>query len=293
MSALSLGLILLSAVCHATWNLLAKRAGGGALSVWTYSALSALIYAPLALITFLNLERPIPLEGVLAMAISGVLHTGYFVLLQRGYREGDLSLVYPLARGTGPTLSTLAAVLLFGERPSIVAFGGAVLIAVGVFLLAGAATRPVDGVARRTSAAIRTAILYGLATGCFIAVYTLWDKRGVAALGIPPLIYDWGTGFSRTLLLAPLAIPRFADVRREFSRRKREYLGIAILSPLAYILVLTALSTTAVSYVAPAREISILFGTFLGVRALKEGDSRRRLVAAGLMVLGISALALG
>jgi drug/metabolite transporter (DMT)-like permease len=291
-TALSLGLILLSAVCHATWNLFAKRAGGGALSVWTYSALSALIYFPLALITLLTTPRAIPLEGVLAMMVSGVLHTGYFVLLQRGYREGDLSLVYPLARGTGPTLSTLAAVVFFGERPSPVAFAGAMLIGVGVFLLAGARARPAAE-AHRTSSGVRAAVMYGLVTGVFIAVYTLWDKRGVSSLGIPPLIYDWGTGFSRTLLLAPLALPRFAEVRREFALHKKEYLGIAILSPLAYILVLTALSTTAVSYVAPAREISILIGAFFGARLLAEGDSRRRLFAAALMVIGISALALG
>lgn len=291
MTALSIGIILLSAVCHATWNLLAKRAGGGALSVWIYSSLAALIYAPLALIAAATSARPLTLEGALAMLVSGGLHTGYFVLLQRGYREGDLSLVYPLARGTGPTLSTLSAILLFGERPSPIAFGGAVLIGVGVFLLAGAGARA--GAGRRSPEAVRAAIVYGLATGVFIAVYTLWDKRGVSSLGIPPLVFDWGTGFARTLILAPLALPRLSDARREFVAHRREYLGIAVLAPLAYILVLTALSTTAVSYVAPAREISILIGTFLGVRALGEGDARRRLFAAALMVLGISALALG
>ena len=166
------------------------------------------------------------------------------------------------------------------------------LIGAGVFLLASARQRP-SAEAQRTARGVRAAIIYGLVTGVFIAVYTLWDKRGVAALGIPPLIYDWGTGFSRTLILAPLAVPRFAEVRREFAAHKREYLGIAILSPLAYILVLTALSTTAVSYVAPAREVSILIGAFFGARFLAEGDSRRRLFAAALMVLGISALALG
>ncbi len=116
-----------------------------------------------------------PYQGVLAMMVSGVLHTGYFVLLQRGYREGDLSLVYPLARGTGPTLSTLAAVVFFGERPSPVAFAGAMLIGVGVFLLAGARARPAAE-AHRTSSGVRAAVMYGLVTGVFIAGEMLdWD----------------------------------------------------------------------------------------------------------------------
>ncbi|MBX7215164.1 MAG: DMT family transporter [Thermoflexales bacterium] len=291
MTALSLGLILLSAVGHATWNLLAKRVGGGALSVWTYSALAALIYAPLAVFVLASNTKPLGIESLVAMLISGVLHTGYFLLLQRGYRDGDLSLVYPLARGTGPTLSTLAAIALFGERPSPVSLAGAVLIGVGVFLLAGAGARA--GAARRSAHTLRLAIGYGLATGVFIAIYTLWDKRGVSAVGVPPLVFDWGTGLTRALLLTPLALPRWAEVKRNFAAHRRAYLGIALLAPAAYILVLTALSTTAVSYVAPAREISILIGTFFGVRALKEGDGRRRLVAAALMVVGIMALALG
>jgi drug/metabolite transporter (DMT)-like permease len=283
---LALALVLASAVTHATWNLLAKRAGGGVPFVWLFTAVSAAVYAPLAAgAAWMTGTRLGP--GELAfVAGSAVLHLGYFLLLQRGYREGDLSLVYPLARGTGPVLSTAAAVALLGERPSALALAGAALVAGGAFglTLGGSALR--EGGARR-------AVAYGLLTGAFIAAYTLWDRQAVAGLRIPPLVYDGCGGVARTALLLPGVRGRWGEVRREWRVHRREVLGIALLSPLAYILVLTALATTPVSYVAPAREVSILFGTMMGTHLLDEGHATRRLAAAGVMVLGVAALAVG
>jgi drug/metabolite transporter (DMT)-like permease len=126
-----------------------------------------------------------------------------------------------------------------------------------------------------------------------IAGYTLWDKRAVSALGIPPLLYDWCGNLGRVLILTPLALGRPGEVRRLWREHRREVLVMAVLTPLSYILVLTALVFTPVSYVAPAREISILLGTVMGARLLAEGDSARRLVAAGAMVVGVAALAIG
>ncbi|MDQ6832773.1 MAG: DMT family transporter [Chloroflexota bacterium] len=287
MTVLALSLVLSSAVLHATWNLFAKRAGGGAAFVWLFNALSALIYAPFALGAFL-VQRPHigPVE-IAFMAGSTVLHTVYFLTLQRGYRVGDLSLVYPIARGTGPALSTTAAILIFGERPTPVAIGGALLIAVSVFALTGGGRRSSDPARRRT------AVIYGLITGVLIASYTLWDKRAVSALLIPPLLFDWTNALGRTVLLTPHALRHWETIRVEWRDHRRAVFVVAIFSPLAYILVLTALVFTPVSYIAPAREISILIGTIMGARLLSEGDSRRRMIAAGGMVLGVIALAVG
>lgn len=103
--------------------------------MWLFASLSALLYAPLALAVLL-IERPqVGLTELLFMFGSGVLHLGYFLLLQRGYGVGDLSVVYPLARGTGPLLATMAAIALFGERPSVVALCGMLLLVAGVFAL--------------------------------------------------------------------------------------------------------------------------------------------------------------
>ncbi len=286
MTLFALGLVLVAAVFHATWNLLAKRVGdGGAVFVWLFGLCSLVIYAPLAaVVVFVSAPHLGPVQYVFMFG-SGVLHLGYFVLLQRGYAVGDLSLVYPLARGTGPLLATAAAIVLFDERPSALVLVGIALITTGVFVLTS------DTGSLRS--AIGTGVFYGLMTGVFIAAYTIWDKQAVSALLIPPLLQSWATTLVTTLLLTPLAMGRRKEIASLWRAHKPEIFGVAILSPLSYILVLTALVFTPVSYVAPAREISILIGAAMGARLLSEGDSKRRLIAAAAMVAGVVALALG
>jgi drug/metabolite transporter (DMT)-like permease len=287
-TTVALALVLASAVVHATWNLLAKRVGGGPAIVWLFSALSATIYAPLG-IAFILIERPTlgPIE-LLFIGGSGILHLTYFLDLQRARRVGDLSLVDPLARGAGPALSTTATIHFLGERPSPLAILGALLVVGSVFVISGG-----DRVLSATDVGSGKAVVFGVTTGVIIASYTLWDKYAVATLVIPPLVFDWGLGLTRAVILTPIGLRQRAAVAAVWRQHWRAVLGIAILSPLAYILVLTALATTPVSYVAPAREISILIAAILGARLLAEGDATRRLAAASTMVLGVVALALG
>jgi len=285
MTLFALTLVLVSALLHATWNLLAKRVGsGGAPFVWLYGALAALLYAPLALAAALIGHPQVGPVEILFLFGTGALHAGYFVLLQRGYSVGDLSLVYPLARGTGPVLATAAAVVLFGERPSAVALMGLVLVATGIFVLAGGGVRG-QGAARATA--------YGVATGAFIAAYTLWDKHAVDALMLPPVLFYWASALGQAFLLAPVAARRPDEVRAVWHAHRKEVIGVAVLSPLAYILVLFALTFTPVSYVAPVREVGILFAAIMGSQLLAEGHLLGRLAASATVVLGIAALALG
>ena len=108
-------LVLAAAVCHATWNYLVKRVNGGPELVWLFSFLAALLYLPLA-VAGLVIEQPVMGWREIAVCVaSALLHLGYFLLLQQGYRRGDLSLVYPTARATGPFLSTFFAVVFLGE----------------------------------------------------------------------------------------------------------------------------------------------------------------------------------
>ena len=287
MTFFALVLVLLAAVFHATWNLLAKRVGaGGAIFVWLFGLFSVFIYAPLALGVILLPGPHLGPAQLVFMFGSGALHLGYFVVLQRGYAVGDLSLVYPLARGTGPLLATVGAVVLLGERPGVVAVSGILLITLGVFLLTGE-----PGGFRGPGLGI--GVIYGLLTGVFIAAYTLWDKQAVSALLIPPLLQSWATTLVTVALLTPLAVRRRKEALSLWRAHKPEVLGIAVLSPLSYILVLTALVFTPVSYVAPAREISILIGVVMGTQLLAEGHAASRLLAAGAMVVGVAALALG
>lgn len=287
MTLFALTLVLAAAVFHATWNLLAKRVGdGGAVFVWLFGVCSALIYMPVAVVVILVQRPHLAWVALLFMFGSGVLHLGYFVLLQRGYAVGDLSVVYPLARGTGPLLATAGAIILLGERPGVVALAGIALIAAGVFLLT---TEP----GNIRGSGVGKGAVYGLLTGGFIAAYTLWDKQAVSALLIPPLLQSWATSVAQTALLTPAAAHHREKIMAIWHGHRTEVLGVAVLSPLSYILVLTALVFTPVSYVAPTREVSILIGTLMGTRLLAEGDTSRRLLAAGVMVLGITALALG
>ncbi|NLG67954.1 MAG: EamA family transporter [Firmicutes bacterium] len=285
MSALALGLLLVAAFGHATWNFLAKRAAGGTAFVWLFSALAALLYAPVAVGVY-AIQRPaLGWVAVAFMVGTAVLHTAYFVTLQRGYDVGELSVVYPLARSTGPVLAMAAAVALMGERPSVVASMGAGLVVAGALAIswrAGARSR-----------SLRRSVTAGLLVGALIAGYTLWDKHAVSAVGVPPVLLDWAGNLGRAVLLSPYVLGRRDRVREQWRAHRAEALAIALLAPLSYILVLTAMAFTPVSYVAPAREVSVLVGTFLGSRLLGEGDLRRRLAAAALMLAGLAALTRG
>jgi drug/metabolite transporter (DMT)-like permease len=283
MSALALALILAAAFAHASWNLLSKKAGGGGGFVWIYSLVSTALYAPITLAALLWQPRHLGLFGLTFVIGSAVIHTGYFVLLQYSYRIGDLSLVYPLARGTGCLISTISAILLFGERPSALALTGAFVIGGSIVLLASSSS----------SDKTRRDFLSSIVTGALIAMYTLWDKHAVSHLGVSPLLMEWGSTSGLTLLLLPTALGNWEQVCHEWTVHRKHAIGIGILCPLAYILVLTALSFSPVSYVAPAREMSILIGRVMGARLLAEGHPRQRLAAAGFMVLGMIALAAG
>src|SRR5207248_11311693 len=120
-----------------------------------------------------------------------------------------------------------------------------------------------------------------------------WDKHAVTSLAIPTVVLDWGANTVRASLLTPYATRNMDVVRDVWTKHRREAIGVGLLSPLAYILVLTALSVSPVSYVAPAREASILVGTIYGVHLLKEGRVRVRLAGAAAIVAGLACLALG
>ena len=286
MTSSALLLILAAAFLHATWNFLNKHAGGHATFTWLVAVLSALLYAPatIAIIEIWQLEINAATIGLIAG--SAALHTAYFVMLNQAYRVGDLSLVYPMARGTGPLLAATAAILFLGERPSPIAAVGALLIIGGAIILT-------TNVSRLWQSESRDALIYALITGVFIAAYTLWDKQAVSHFGVSPLVLDWGANVGRALFLTPIALKYSDHAISEWRAHKYEAIACAVLIPLAYILVLTALRFTPVSYVAPAREISILIGTGMGTRLLGEGDARRKLAGASAMVLGVVGLAAG
>jgi drug/metabolite transporter (DMT)-like permease len=279
-------LVAVAAAMHASWNLLSKQAAqaGTIAFVWLMFALSTVIYAPV-LAVYMAITHPHlrALAGVFLVG-TALLHVGYGLLLQRGYSAGDLSLVYPLARGSGLLLSSFAAIPLYAEHPGPAGIAGILLIAGGVTAL----SLPEEGGVPK-----RAALAFGLLTGLFIAGYTLWDKYAVATLRIPPLLEEVAAGAGVTLLLAPLAVRNARMLAPLWRGYRMQVLGAAILSPLAYLLVLTALVFSPVSSIAPAREISVLAGVLLGRRLLGEGSVGRRLAAAAAIAAGVTAIVVG
>lgn len=287
MNATALTLVLSAALMHASWNYALKKSGGG-IGILTLSAIIATVALSPAALYLIVSKNFVFTPAIMGMIVgSGVLHMAYFLLLDRAYRSGgDLSVVYPLARSTGPLLTIVAATLLFGERMSPLALGGALLIGISALVLTG---NPAT-MFRRGGAGVPFALM----CGCTIAGYTVWDKQAVAVFLVPPVVFDWGANLSRIAMLTPLAMRREPGaIARAWREQKKSAIAIGVMSPLSYILVLTAMVFTPVSYVAPARELSILFAALLGAHALKEGDGARRTFAALGMVLGVTALALG
>lgn len=289
MTAHALALVLAGAVCHALWNIVAKRAAGGMLFVWLFGCVSTAAAAPVALVVWH--WRPQVFDGWMWLAVlaSALVHVVYLLVLQKGYRAGDFAVVYPMARGTGPLLAVLGAVVLLGELPSALGWLGVALVLAGVFMTAGGgAGAAAGGNAQRR----RRGVFWGALTGACIAGYTVIDGWAVKSLGMAPvLFYAAGLAF-RTVLLSPWALRRRGELRGQWRQHRMAIVLVGVLSPLAYCLVLFAVQTAPLSYVAPVREMSMLAGTLVGTRLLKETLKPSQVAGAALMLLGVAGLAL-
>ena len=285
MSLLAFSLVLAAAFCHATWNFYVKKINGGAELVWLFSLIACVLYLPAAIYIFI---QEAPSFGWIEFAFilgSSVLHIGYFLLLQAGYRNGDLSLVYPTARATGPVLSVSFAVIFLGEAITLQIALGAALIVFGVVSLTG-------GFSKRASN-LKSSLAFGLGSGTFIGAYTVWDAHAVATIMIPPLLLDYASIFIRMIIMTPIAIKRAEQVKMHWRDHRLPVFVVAALSPLAYILVLYAMTFTPVVYIAPLRESSVLLTVLMGSIILGEGDLKRRLGWAVVILGGVAMLATG
>ncbi|MEN9775836.1 MAG: hypothetical protein RL322_2906 [Pseudomonadota bacterium] len=288
MTLVALAMVLGAAILHALWNLAAKQArSSGVAFVWSCSLLSTVIWALPAL--WLEGDRlpGLPPGVWLLAASSAVLHVIYFVALRYAYSIADLSVVYPVARGAGPLMSAGCAVLLFGEPFGWVPALGLLLIVSGCFTIGGGWT----ALSVRRDSRIASGLGWGAFIGLFIAAYTLNDGYAVRYQGANPLLFDWLGISLRVVILAPWAWAGRSEVVQALRLDWRPILIVAAISPLAYILVLYAMTWAPVSVVAPMREVSMLVAAFLGARLLKEGELPRRLFGAALIALGVVALA--
>mgnify|MGYP006144594961 FL=1 len=293
MSLTALGLIVLAGLIHAGWNIAAKKAGGDARFAFFSAFLMMLVWAPLGWWVGRDV---VPGWGVIEWTLvlaSGVLHVIYYVILLRGYRKSDLTVVYPMARGTGPLLSSLVAIVLLGEQISALGVAGIAGVGGGVFLIAGGPgllRAAHDPVARKR---VHKGMVYGVVTGVFIASYTVVDGYAVKVVLMSPILVDYMGNFVRVALLAPSVMRDLPTARQLWHTQWRYALLVAVVSPVAYVLVLFAMQQAPLSHVAPAREVSMLFAALIGGQLLGEGDRLARLFGAMLIAAGVMALALG
>ena len=287
MPVAALALILVSAVLHASWNLLAKHNRGS--SLFFLQALVASVVIFLAPFLVLLAQHPIPAHGWIWIALTGLLHTFYFHTLAAAYRRADLSVAYPIARGLGPALVLVLAVGAFGESVSPLGVAGILAIVLGIYSINFRRNEPGSWLAP-VRALAQPEGRYAAATGVLIAAYTLIDNQGVSI--VHPLVYI----YLMYTLSAVGVLATFIARQPDWTLLRRvapwgQAAAVACLSIAAYSMVLFALNMAPTPYVSAARELSIVVGAVLGVLLLGEPLRRERIAGALLIAIGVAIIA--
>lgn len=286
MSLTALILVVTGALLHAVWNLLAKQAAGGLPFVWLFGLVSLLVALPFGVSSWQAQPQVLSVEAWAAVVGSGLVHVAYSLALQRGYREADFSVVYPLARGTGPLFAVIGAIVVLGERPSLIGALGIAALLVGIVLISGSTT-----LLRAPAARLHAGLTWGSLTGLSIAVYTVIDGWAMRSLGVAPVLYYTLGLLLRTIILAPQALRSTQALRQQWQQHQLQIIGVGVLSPLAYTLILFAMTLAPLSYVAPLRELSMLLGMVFAARVFHESLQPSRMVGTACMIAGVILLA--
>ena len=300
MTPFIVGLVAVSAVLHLAWNVRLKTAGDPLRTATIGLLAASLAIVPLGIgVWWAQGAGPLPVEGVALGIASGFVEAAYFILLAAAYRRGDLSVVYPVARGTAPLLAVAIGVGLLGERLGVAGSIGVVMLLIGFLWLqrpwrAIAAARHGGAEARR--AAADSAILFALATGVMIATYTAIDRVGTRLIDpFPYAAILWVTGSAVLVVWVRLAAG--GGLLREGPEDTRRAAVGGFLTLAAYLCILVALSVAPLSGVAPLRESATVFAAAWGAVRMGEATDRseatRRIAASALIVGGALLLALG
>lgn len=303
MPPFALALIAIAAVLHATWNVILKTSGDPLLTAVRLQAIGTLVLGPLAVIAwFVTGEPAIDPEGVAIALVSGGLEALYFFLLAEAYARGDLSMVYPLARGSAPLLAVLIGIGVLGEQLVPIAWVGVIAVIVGI--LAVAQPWRALGAAGREH---RGAVAFALATGATIAAYSAVDREGVRIL--VPWLYGAVLAVFSTIILGTIVLvgrrrgilgtpaPLLGPDGRPVAGVGARAAVAGVLSLTAYLLILFAYSVAPLAAVAPLRESAVVLGAAWGSIRLGEAARRReagvRIGAAALVVVGAVLVAIG
>ena len=286
MTGLAVALVLISVIAHASWNLMVRRSDKPELTNWMMATCGALLASPIAVYMFVtNSPSPVGWWYILGTVI---LHIAYFFTLGRAYKHGDLSLVYPIARGLGVVLIPVIGVTILGESVSILAGFGIIAIFTGVVMVGSSSGTGFRVWLKPRSVFADRGVLFALTTGMLIAAYSALDKRGVEY--VEPIFYMFCLTLGGSVGILPIIARSSAS--REFIVKIRTRWKIGLLGGtcqvLAYTLVLSAFRLSPVSYIGPFRELAILIGVVLAIVVLKERVTRGR--ATGAMAIGLGSL---
>jgi drug/metabolite transporter (DMT)-like permease len=278
---ITLILVLCSGLAHAVWNLLAKQSEDKEVFLWT-------IYVPVTVLLFPTLIVELteahfaPLEWLM-IGLSLSIQSIYALLLAHTYKQGDLSQVYPIMRGTSLLLIPTSGVLILGESLPILGWLG-IGCMLGGFIVMSGRKRGIE-----LNQATMKPVLLALCVGLCITSYTLIDKVNLRYISPLALLEVTNIGFFLGLTPSVMGSGRLKYIIRTHS--KLIWIG-AILSPGSYLLFLFAAQQTEISTVSPLREVGIVFGTLLGLIVLKESQGFRRITASIAVVTGIVIIAI-
>lgn len=275
-------LVLLAALCHAAWNFAARRVSGDFAVMWLGMVSAAVCLTPFALYLALH-SGPAVLPSMLGwgcVAATGVIHAIYFILLGRAYEQGEISVVYPVARGSGIGITATLGWSVLGEPVGFLGAGGIALVSAGILTM---------GWPRQRS---RQGLGLALAVGATIPVYSIVDKVG--ANQAHPVFYLWTLYVIAAALTAPRAVRRHGpSLRHSYAVLLRPALVVGLGSMGTYLIILFAFRLGPVSYIVAARELSVVVGAALGVLFLGERLTASRAAAIAAIAVGLVALRLG
>ncbi len=265
-------LIILAAALHALWNFAAKKADGNLSVIWIGLAMAAIAIIPFLFL--LSPEQIFVLEAWPFVLATGIIHAVYFFALAKAYEHGDISVVYPLSRGSGIAGTAIIAYLLLQEKISPTGASGILFICLGTVFLGLNNTHQKRG------------IFFSLLVASMIIAYSIVDKLGVGI--IHPLGYIFGLVLLTTIFLAPyVLISKRLELLSAFKKMKKYALIIGPGSIGTYLIILFVFQITQVSYVVAAREISVVFGALLGFIFLKEQNSTQKMFSITCIVIGM------
>jgi drug/metabolite transporter (DMT)-like permease len=277
----ALALVLLAAVLHALWNYLAKSASDTTAFLWWALFFGTLAYG---VCIFSTASVSLPRQVWVLYGLSIAAEVGYLITLTRGYAGGDLSLVYPVARGSAPIFVTMWSAAFLGERLPLEGYAGIAMMVIGIYVASSLPTHRPSPVLVRNGA-----LAWALASGVFVSLYTFLDK--IIVDSVSPLVYNFWVYAGMTVLWAPFVWLEGRKAVRNFGELRRNLPRILLGSGMtigSYVCALVALTMTSASYVLAGRSTSVIIGAALGWLVLQESVGRVRVVGAGMMVAGLA-----